>query len=147
MIPCSRAFVITGSGVRIPQPAPHAFDLLHGATQASCRWQISASIVISGCAAPPGRRCGRVRRVELFDRILDCETAVAPSQENVIMKATLAMIVLGALVLMTSGANAYRSNANGYQSYSNPDRETYVNRSCCSWKTTHAKARHAPIKH
>jgi hypothetical protein len=85
--------------------------------------------------------------VELFDRILDCETAVAPSQENVIMKATLAMIVLGALVLMTSGANAYRSNANGYQSYSNPDRETYVNRSCCSWKTTHAKARHAPIKH
>jgi hypothetical protein len=61
------------------------------------------------------------------------------------MKATLA-IIFGALVLMTSGANAYRSNAQGYQSYPNPDRETYVNRSCCSWKTSH-KAPHKPIKH
>ena len=44
------------------------------------------------------------------------------------MKTTLAIIVLGASVLMTSGANAYRSNANGNQAYPNPDRETYVNR-------------------
>jgi hypothetical protein len=65
--------------------------------------------------------------------------------EGVIMKAKLAIIIVGTLVLMTSGANAYRSNANGNQAYPNPDRETYVNRSCCSWKTTH-KA-HKPIKH
>jgi hypothetical protein len=65
--------------------------------------------------------------------------------EGVIMKAKLAIIIIGTLVLMTSGANAYRSNANGSQAYPNPDRETYVNRSCCSWKTTH-KA-HKPIKH
>jgi hypothetical protein len=65
--------------------------------------------------------------------------------KGVIMKAKLAIIIVGTLVLMTSGANAYRSNANGTQAYPNPDRETYVNRSCCSWKTTH-KA-HKPIKH
>jgi hypothetical protein len=63
------------------------------------------------------------------------------------MKATLAIIILGSAVLMTSGANAYRSNASGYQSYPNPDRETYVNRSCCSWKTNHAKAKRTAIKH
>jgi hypothetical protein len=62
------------------------------------------------------------------------------------MKTTLAILVLGALALTTNGANAYRSNANGYQPYPNPDRETYVNRSCCSWKTLH-KARLKPIKH
>jgi hypothetical protein len=66
---------------------------------------------------------------------------------SVIMKATLAIIILGASVLMAGGANAYRSNANGNQSYVNPDRETYVNRSCCSWKTNHAKAKRAAIKH
>jgi hypothetical protein len=66
--------------------------------------------------------------------------------EGVIMKAKLAIIIIGTMVLMTNGANAYRSNAQGYQSYPNPDRETYVNRSCCSWKTTH-KAQHKPIKH
>jgi hypothetical protein len=65
--------------------------------------------------------------------------------EGIIMKAMLAIIIVGTSVLMTSGANAYRSNANGNQAYPNPDRETYVNRSCCSWKTTH-KA-HKPIKH
>jgi hypothetical protein len=69
------------------------------------------------------------------------------------MKATLGILILGASaligasVLMTSGANAYRSNAQGYQSYPNPDRETYVNRSCCSWKTNRTKARHMAIKH
>jgi hypothetical protein len=69
------------------------------------------------------------------------------------MKATLGILILGASaligasVLMTSGANAYRSNAQGYQSYPNPDRETYVNRSCCSWKTNRAKAKHMAIKH
>jgi hypothetical protein len=67
------------------------------------------------------------------------------SAEGVIMKAKLAIIIVGTLVLMTNGANAYRSNASGYQAYPNPDRQTYVNRSCCSWKTTH-KA-HKPIKH
>jgi hypothetical protein len=72
---------------------------------------------------------------------------------NVIMKATLGILILGASaligasVLMTSGANAYRSNAQGYQSYPNPDRETYVNRSCCSWKTNRAKAKHMATKH
>jgi hypothetical protein len=63
-----------------------------------------------------------------------------------IMKTTLAILVLGSLALMTSGAIAYQSRANGAQSYPNPDRETYVNRTCCSWKTTH-KAPHKPIKH
>ncbi len=63
------------------------------------------------------------------------------------MKATLAIIILGASVLMAGGAaNAYRSNANGNQAYPNPDRETYVNRSCCSWKTNH-KAPHKMVKH
>jgi hypothetical protein len=61
------------------------------------------------------------------------------AEDNVMMKATPAILILGASVLMTNGANAYRSNANGYQSYPNPDRETYVNRSCCSWKTNKAK--------
>jgi hypothetical protein len=67
-------------------------------------------------------------------------------EEIVTMKTTLAVLALGSLALMTSGASAYQSKANGYQSYSNPDRETYVNRSCCSWKTTH-KAQHKPVKH
>jgi hypothetical protein len=62
------------------------------------------------------------------------------------MKTTLAILVFGSLALMSSGANAYRSNANGYQSYPNYDRQEYVNRSCCSWKTTR-KAPHKPIKH
>jgi hypothetical protein len=62
-------------------------------------------------------------------------------KDYAIMKATLAIVILGASMLMTGGANAYRSNANGNQSYANPDRETYVNRSCCSWKTNHSKAK------
>jgi hypothetical protein len=66
-------------------------------------------------------------------------------EDKVIMKATLAIAILGALMLMSGGANAYRSNANGNQAYPNPDRETYVNRSCCSWKTNH-KA-HKVVKH
>ena len=61
------------------------------------------------------------------------------------MKTTLAILILGSLALMSSGANAYRSNANGYQSYPNYDRQEYVNRSCCSWKTTH-KAPHKVVK-
>jgi hypothetical protein len=61
------------------------------------------------------------------------------------MKTTLAILVLGSLAFATGGANAYQSRANGYQSYSNPDRETYVNRSCCNWKSNH-KAKHV-IKH
>jgi hypothetical protein len=66
------------------------------------------------------------------------------------MKAKLATIILGALVLMANGANAqhrtagrgetpqyqtsgglYDSLAQGHQPYPNPDRELYVNRSCC----------------
>jgi hypothetical protein len=85
------------------------------------------------------------------------------------MKATLAVIILGALALTTNGADArprtdghthvrhlppafgqaygygwnattqyqspgdlYGSYAQGHQPYPNPDRELYVNRSCCS---------------
>jgi hypothetical protein len=79
--------------------------------------------------------------------------------------AKLAMIILGA-VLIASGANArtekrghvpnetqyqssgglYGSFSQGAQPYANPDRELYVNRSCCSWKSSH-KAHHKPIKH
>jgi hypothetical protein len=59
------------------------------------------------------------------------------------MKTTLAIFVLGSLALAT-GANAYQSKANGYQSYPNYDRQEYQNRSCC-WKTTH-KMWHAPVK-
>jgi hypothetical protein len=72
------------------------------------------------------------------------------------MKAKLAIIGFGALVLMANGANAqhgtgsqthlrylsrtfgqaasgipYESYSQGRQSYPNPDRELYVNRSCC----------------
>jgi hypothetical protein len=62
------------------------------------------------------------------------------------MKTTLAILVLGALALMTNGASAYQSRANGYQSYPNYDRQEYQNRSCCSWKTNH-KVQHKPTKH
>jgi hypothetical protein len=61
------------------------------------------------------------------------------------MKTMLAVLALGSLALMTSGANAYQPSANGYQSYPNYDRQEYQNRSCCSWKTTH-KVQHK-IKH
>ena len=61
------------------------------------------------------------------------------------MKTTLAILVLGSLAFATSGANAYQSKANGYQSYPNYDRQDYQNRSCCSWKTTH-KAPHKVVK-
>jgi hypothetical protein len=103
--------------------------------------------------------------VELFRRIPVCKIEVAASQDNVIMKAKLAIIILGALVLTANGANAqhrtdhhgytrgetpqyqssgglYDSFSQGQQSYPNPDRELYVNRSCCSWKS-----RQTPIKH
>jgi hypothetical protein len=56
--------------------------------------------------------------------------ARAHQEETIIMKTTLAILVLGSLGLATSGANAYQSRANGTQAYPNPDRETYVNRSC-----------------
>jgi hypothetical protein len=78
--------------------------------------------------------------------------------------AKLALIILGALVLIASSANArtekrghapaetqyqssgglYGSFSQGAQPYANPDRELYVNRSCCSWKSSH---KHKPIKH
>ena len=68
------------------------------------------------------------------------------SEDAVIMKTTLAILFLGSLALMTSGANAYQSKANGYQSYPNYDRQEYQNRSCCSWKSNHEAPR-KPIKH
>jgi hypothetical protein len=71
------------------------------------------------------------------------DAAEAASEDITIMKTTLAILVLGSLALATSGANAYQSKANGYQSYPNYDRQEYQNRSCCSWKTTH-KAQHKP---
>jgi hypothetical protein len=81
------------------------------------------------------------------------------------MKAKLAIIALGALVLMGNGANAqhrnyghgyargetpqyqssgglYDSLSEGHQSYPNPDRELYVNRSCCTWKSRHTSIKH-----
>jgi hypothetical protein len=69
------------------------------------------------------------------------------------MKAKLTIIAICALMLMANGANAQHRNGNqtharhlqyqsseglyesfsqGHQSYPNPDRELYVNRSCCS---------------
>jgi hypothetical protein len=73
------------------------------------------------------------------------------------MNAKLSTLILCALVLMDSGAIArdwrshafheyprremppyrssgglYESYSQGHQSYPNPDRELYVNRSCCS---------------
>jgi hypothetical protein len=74
------------------------------------------------------------------------DVAEAASEDIVIMKTTLTTLVLGSLALMTSGANAYQSKANGYQSYPNYDRQEYQNRSCCSWKSKH-NAQHKPIKH
>jgi hypothetical protein len=68
-----------------------------------------------------------------------------PREDIVIMKTTMAILVLGSLALATSGANAYQSRANGYQSYPNYDRQEYQNRSCCSWKTNH-KAPHKVVK-
>jgi hypothetical protein len=66
-------------------------------------------------------------------------------EDIIIMRTTLAILVLGSLALAASGANAYQSRANGYQSYPNYDRQEYVNRSCCSWKTNH-KAPHKVVK-
>jgi hypothetical protein len=63
------------------------------------------------------------------------------------MKTGLAILMVGsALMLAASGANAYQSRANGSQAYPNYDRQEYVNRSCCSWKTNH-KAPHKVVKH
>jgi hypothetical protein len=62
------------------------------------------------------------------------------------MKTGLAILMVGsALMLGASAANAYQSRANGYQSYPNYDRQEYVNRSCCSWKSNH-KAQHKIVK-
>jgi hypothetical protein len=74
------------------------------------------------------------------------DVAEAASEDIAIMKTTLAILVLGSLAFATTGANAYQSRANGYQSYPNYDRQEYQNRSCCSWKTTH-KAHKPAIKH
>jgi hypothetical protein len=86
---------------------------------------------------PSAAACGAICSVDV---------AKAALEDIVIMKTTLAILVLGSLALATGGANAYQSKANGYQSYPNYDREQYVNRSCCNWKTSH-KAPHKPIKH
>ena len=63
------------------------------------------------------------------------------------MKTGLAIIILGSAMML--GANSGASAAGG-QSYNNPnpDRQTYVNRSCCSWKSNSSKSQQkAPIKH
>jgi hypothetical protein len=80
--------------------------------------------------------------------------------DNVIMKTKLAILIFGALVLMANDANArhgnysheyargetpqyqssgdvYESFSEGHQPYANPDRELYVNRTCCNWKSPH----------
>jgi hypothetical protein len=88
--------------------------------------------------------------------------------DNIIMRANLAIIILGATVFMANGADArtvsrghgraetlqqqpsgglYESLSQGHQSYPNPDRELYVNRSCCSWSSRKAKSRRRPIAH
>jgi hypothetical protein len=86
------------------------------------------------------------------------------------MKANLAVTVLAALVFMANGADAqhrtgsrahgrgetlqhqpsgglYESLSQGHQSYPNPDRELYVNRSCCSWKSRTSKSRRRSTAH
>jgi hypothetical protein len=87
-------------------------------------------------------------------------------KDIVIMRATLAILVLGSLALMASGADAqkrsrysrgetpqhqssgglYDSLSEGHQSVPNYDRETYVNRAYGDWKTVR-KAHKKPIKH
>ena len=94
------------------------------------------------------------------------DVAEAASEDIVIMKATLAILVLVSLALMVSGADAqkrsrysggetpqhqssgglYDSLSQGHQPYPNYDRETYVNRSYGGWKTLH-KVHSKPIKH
>jgi hypothetical protein len=73
--------------------------------------------------------------------------AKTATEDIAIMKTTLAILVLGSLALLTSGANAYQSKANGYQSYPNYDRQEYQNRSCCNWKTTHKAPHKVAVKH
>jgi hypothetical protein len=81
-------------------------------------------------------------------------------QRIVIVKTKLVIVIFGALVLMANGANAehrnhshgyargetpqyqssgdvYESFSEGHQPYANPDRELYVNRTCCNWKSPH----------
>jgi hypothetical protein len=63
------------------------------------------------------------------------------------MKPTLAIVIIAATALMINGATAkhskyqaaaqssggaYWSLSQGQQPYPNPDRELYMNRSCCS---------------
>jgi hypothetical protein len=64
------------------------------------------------------------------------------TSREAIMKAGLAIIILGSAMMFVANSGA---SAAGGQSYNNPnpDRQTYVNRSCCSWKTN----KHKPIKH
>jgi hypothetical protein len=87
----------------------------------------------------------------LYPRLQNRDEA---SEDDVIVKTNVAIIILGALVLMGNGAYAqhrdyshgyaqgetphyqssgslYESLSEGHQPYPNPDRELYVNRSCC----------------
>jgi hypothetical protein len=61
-----------------------------------------------------------------------------------VMKSGLAIIILGSAMMLGANSGAF---AAGGQSYNNPnpDRQTYVNRSCCSWKTNTKQAK--PVKH
>jgi hypothetical protein len=63
------------------------------------------------------------------------------------MKSGIAIIILGSAMMFGANIGAF---AAGGQSYNNPnpDRQTYVNRSCCSWKSNYSKSQpKAPIKH
>jgi hypothetical protein len=60
------------------------------------------------------------------------------------MKAGLAIVILGSAAMFGASSGA---SAAGGQSYNNPDRQTYVNRSCCSWKSNSSKSQQkAPTK-
>jgi hypothetical protein len=77
-----------------------------------------------------------------------------PGKEKIVMKKLLAIVALGTVTALTASptfaaaknyygtperpaveqsnrSNLYQSDAEGNQPYPNPDRELYVNRSCC----------------
>jgi hypothetical protein len=63
-----------------------------------------------------------------------------------IVKAGLAIIIFGSALMFGAYSGA---SAAGGQSYNNPnpDRQTYVNRSCCNWKTSHKAPHKVTVKH
>jgi hypothetical protein len=55
------------------------------------------------------------------------------------MKAGLAIIIIGSAVMFGAGSGAQAARGQSYNN-PNPDRQTYVNRSCCSWKSNSSKS-------